>query len=49
MMSTLEKRGWNQKTPKALDKISKVEMEVMQAGLKVLESDDTLELVIKAL
>jgi hypothetical protein len=47
LMSSLDKR-WG-KTPKALDRISKVEMEVMQAGLKVLESDDTLDLVIQAL
>ncbi len=47
LMSSLDKR-WG-KNPKSLDQISKVEMEVMQAGLKVLESDDTLDLVIQAL
>lgn len=47
MMESLDKRAL--RTPEALNKISKVEMEVMQAGLKVLESDDTLELVLEAL
>ena len=48
MMSTLDKRGLG-KTPEALEKISKVEMQVLQAGLKVLESDETLELVMESL
>lgn len=48
MMTSLDKRAWGNKSPQALDQISKVEMEVMQAGLKVLESDDTLDLVMEA-
>lgn len=46
-MMSIDKRAL--RTPEALEKISKVEMEVMQAGLKVLESDDTLELVMDTL
>ena len=49
MMSTLDKRGFGNKAPEALEKISKVEMQLLQAGLKVLESDDTLELVMESL
>jgi hypothetical protein len=50
LVPSLDKRGWGKKKGQgSVDQFDKFQMDVMQGALKVLESDDTLELIVEAL
>jgi len=50
LVPSLDKRGWGKKKgQEPFDMINPFQLDVMQGALKVLESDDTLELIVEAL